>query len=159
MSVHQGGWASVDSPESRRSLMDKTRLAMAVLCLHLVAFQIIIALVISRDVEMFFGTSTFRVDIGVLFLLFAGLYLAAGVALGLDMPYGRILGLVLSAITIPFWILGLAAHEGGAGLPRSGWFMILSILDSLGIVLGLVILHQVGRSLRGLGEASSGTRD
>ena len=44
-----------------------------------------------------------------------------GVALGLDLSYGWILGLVLSAVTVPFWIFTLASSPGGvADLPRSG---------------------------------------
>src|SRR5437879_5719126 len=97
-----GGWASVDSPESRRLIADKTRLVLVLLCLHVVVFQGLAGVFIYVDV----GTS-----IGSLFLLFAILYLALSIALGLDLRYGRALGFALCAATVAFWILTLAAYQ------------------------------------------------
>jgi len=135
-----GGWASVDSPESRRLIAEKTRLVLVLLCLHVVVFQGLAGVLIYVDV----GTS-----IGSLFLLFAILYLGLGIVLGLDVRYGRALGFALCAATVAFWILTLAAYQVLiAGLPRSGSFIVLSILEAMGILIGLVILRQAGRSLR-----------
>ena len=134
------GWASVDSPESRRLVAEKTRLVLVLLCLHVVVFQILAGVLIYLDV----GTS-----VGSLFLLFAILYLGLSIVLGLDVRYGRALGFALCAATVAFWILVLVAYQAlTVGLPRSGWFTALSILEAVGILIGLVILRQVGRALR-----------
>jgi len=112
---------------------------LVILCLHVVVFQILAGTLISVDV----GT-----PIGSFFLLFAVLYLGLSIALGLDLRYSRALGFALCAATVAFWILALAAYQAlVGGLPRSGWFIDLSILEAAGILIGLVILRQVGRSL------------
>ncbi|HWM51787.1 MAG TPA: hypothetical protein VNP71_01280 [Thermoplasmata archaeon] len=129
----------MDSPESRRLVAEKTRLVLVLLCLHVVVFQILAGVLISVDV----GTS-----IGSFFLLFAVLYLGLSIALGLDLRYSRALGFALCAATVAFWILALVAYQTLVGsLPRSGWFIDLSILEVGGILIGLVILRQTGRSL------------
>jgi hypothetical protein len=135
----------VESPDSRRLSAEKTRLVLVLLCLHVVAFQILAGVLISVDV----GTS-----VGVLFLLFAVLYLGLSIALGLDLRYGRALGFALCAATVAFWILGLVAYQAlSAVLVRSGWFIVLSILEAAGILIGLVILRQTGRSLPAAGAS------
>jgi len=129
----------VESPESRRSMAEKTRLVLVLLSLHVVIFQILAGVLISVDV----GT-----PIGSFFLLFAVLYLGLSIALGLDLRYSRASGFALCAATVAFWILALAAYQAlVGGLPRSGWFIDLSILEAAGIMIGLAILRQVGRSL------------
>ncbi len=135
----QGGWAFADSPESRRLVAEKTRLVLVLLCLHVVVFQILAGVLISVDV----GTS-----IGSWFLLFSVLYLALAIALGLDLRYGWALGFALCAATVAFWILTLVAYQVlVVGLPRSGAFITLSILEAVGILIGVVILRQIGRPL------------
>ena len=127
----------MDSPESRRLVAEKTRLVLVLLCLHVVVFQILAGVLISVDV----GTS-----IGSWFLLFAVLYLALAIALGLDLRYSRALGFALCAATVAFWILTLVAYQVlVVGLPRSGTFITLSILEAVGILIGVVILRQIGR--------------
>jgi hypothetical protein len=131
-----------DTPEWRRSFIENARLVMVVLCLHVFAFQIIAAIPILEGYEMSGNGAIF-------FLFFAGLYLALGVALGLDWRGGRILGFVLATVSVPLWVIILAMGQWGiGGLPRSGWFLALSVVESAGIVVGLLILHQVGRSLQ-----------
>src|SRR5438445_12921706 len=135
-----GGWASVDSPESRRLIAEKTRLVLVLLCLHVVVFQCLAGVLIYVDV----GTS-----IGSFFLLFAILYLALSIALGLDLRYGRALGFALCAATVAVWILTLAACQLLiAGLPRCGSFVVLSLLAAAAILFRLVIPRQAGRPLR-----------
>src|SRR2546425_7348392 len=43
------GWASVDSPESRRLVAEKMRLVLVLLCLHVVVFQILAGVLIYLD--------------------------------------------------------------------------------------------------------------
>src|SRR2546425_5250102 len=43
------GWASVDSPESRRLVAEKMRLVLVLLCLHVVVFQILAGGLIYLD--------------------------------------------------------------------------------------------------------------
>ena len=141
----QAGWASGESPEFRRSTAEKTRLVLVLLSLHVVIFQILAGVLISADV----GT-----PIGSFFLLFAVLYLGLSIALGLDLRYGPAFGFALCAATMAFWILALAAYQAlVGGLPRSGWFIDLSILEAAGLLIGLVILRQTGRSLPALGTS------
>src|SRR5437879_8193789 len=97
-----GGWASVDSPESRRLIADKTRLVLVLLCLHVVVFQGLAGVFIYVVV----GTS-----IGSLFLLFAILYLPLSVALGLDVRYVRAVVFRLCRPPVHFWILPVAAYQ------------------------------------------------
>jgi len=124
---------------------EKTRLVLVLLCLHVVVFQILAGVSISVDVE----TST-----GSFFLLFAVPYLGLGIALGLDLYYGRALGFALCAATVAFWILTLVAFQALVlGLPRSGRFIVLSILEGVGILIGLVILRQTDRSFAALGAS------
>src|SRR3989442_13084917 len=78
-----GGWASVDSPESRRLIAEETRLVLVLLCLHVVVFQGLAGVLIYADV----GTS-----IGPLFLLSAILYLTFGIALELHLLCCHALG-------------------------------------------------------------------
>src|SRR3989475_13003934 len=135
-----GGGGSVASPEPRRSIAEKTRLVLVLLCLHVVVFQGLAGVLIYVDV----GTA-----IGSVFLLFAILYLGLGIVLGLDVRYARALGFALCAATVAFWILTLAAYQALiAGLPRSGSFIVLSVREAIGILIGLVILPQAGPSLR-----------
>jgi hypothetical protein len=105
-----------------------------------VAFQVIAAALIPQDLSA---------NAGLFFFLLAALYLVLAVAVGLDRPRSQIPGAVLAFVTIVLWILVLASGGWGTGgLPRSGPFFVLALLDAMGILLGLMILRDLGRSLR-----------
>ena len=117
---------------------------LILLSLHVGLFFLIAGGLFPTDVEMSIFSPGLKVE-SFLFL-FAVLYLLLGL-MGVVSSYGRRFGLVLSAVAVPFLVLLLAAARAGdVSLTRSGWFLALSLLDSLAIVIALLLPRIIGHS-------------
>lgn len=118
--------------------------ALVLLSLHVGVFLLIAAVLLPTDAEVFIAVPGLKAE---LFLfLFAVLYLF--LALVSVVPsYRWKFGLALSAVAVPFFVLLLAGFRANdVSLPRSGWFLVLSLMDSLAFVLLLFFLRRITRA-------------
>ncbi|TLZ78271.1 MAG: hypothetical protein E6K07_05935 [Methanobacteriota archaeon] len=120
---------------------------LILLSLHVSVFLIIAGVLLPTEVDMFTSIGGLRMNAELFLFLFAGLYLLWVLAWGFAPSYGRKLGLALSALAVPFFVLLLAAAWAlDVSLPKSGLFIILSLVDSLAIVIVLLILRSLAQS-------------
>src|SRR2546428_5106882 len=82
---------------------------LILLSLHVSVFLIIAGVLLPTEVDMFTSIGGLRMNAELFLFLFAGLYLLWVLAWGFAPSYGRKLGLALSALAVPFFVLLLAA--------------------------------------------------
>jgi len=131
--------ASTQSSRSPLAAENASIPILVVLSLHVGLFLLIAGVLLPADVDMRVFSPGLKAE--YFLFVFAVLYLLLGLV-GVVPSYGRRFGLALSAVTVPFLVLLLAADWATDGsLPRSGWFIVLSLLDSLAIVITLLLLR------------------
>ena len=137
---------STQSARSPASAENKSILALVLLSLHVAGFLLIAGVLIPTEADMFIAIPTSRLNINLFLFLFAGLDLVSGYAWGRLPSYGRKFGLALSVSSVPFYVLLLASSWAlDVSLPKSGLFILLSLVDSLAIVIILVTLRALSR--------------
>jgi len=120
---------------------------LILLSLHVGLFFLIAGALLRTDVDMSIFSPGLKAE-SFLFL-FAAFYLLFGLVGVLVPSYARRFGLALSAVAVPFLVLLLAAARAAeVSLTRSGWFIVLSLLDSLAIVIALLLPRIIGHSPR-----------
>lgn len=148
-SARQFGWAAFDTPVARQFAAAKARVAVIIFSLHLFLFQLILAAVYPDEVGASYVSSGVVGTPGILFLALALLYLLLAALVGLDAVAGEILGYVLTAASLFLWILVLAAGPPfSTSLPQSAWLVLLSIIDSIAIVIGLLVIRDLAHEPR-----------
>jgi hypothetical protein len=112
------------------------------LCLHVGVCLLIAAALLRGEAEVF--AAGLRAEL-ILFL-FAFLYLF--LALVSVVPsYRWKFGVALSVVAVPLLGTLLAALlQLTGGLPRSGWFVVVSLMDSLGFLLLQLVNRRATRS-------------
>jgi len=112
------------------------------LSLHVGVFVFIAAVLLPWEASVFVA----GVRVELVLALFAVLYLFLAFA-SVVPSYRWKFGLVLSAVSVPFFGILFAILLGfTGGLPRTGWFIGLSLVDSLGFLLLLLLVHYTARS-------------
>ena len=112
------------------------------LSLHVGVFVFIAAVLLPWEASVFVA----GVKVELVLALFAVLYLFLAFA-SVVPSYRWKFGLVLSAVSVPFFGILFAILLGfTGGLPRTGWFIGLSLVDSLGFLLLLLLVHYTARS-------------
>jgi hypothetical protein len=112
------------------------------LSLHVGVFVFIAAVLLPWEASVFVA----GVRVELVLSLFAVLYLFLAFA-SVVPSYRWKFGLALSAVSVPFFGILFAILLGfTGGLPRTGWFIGLSLVDSLGFLLLLLLVHYTARS-------------
>ncbi len=146
-SARRLGWAAFETPAARRSSAHSARVALVVFSLHIALFNLILTGVFPTYVgTYYYGLPVFLSGpTAVIFLPLCLLYLTLAVLVGLDVSVGRLLGYVLSVVSIVVWTL---MFVGGAGIysDAATWLLPLSIFDGLVILILLFALRDLAHA-------------
>ncbi len=139
------GWAAFDTPAARRASARSARVAVVVFSLHVALFQLILVAAFPVNVGVYYGSPAVLSGPSLIFLPLCLMYLVLAILVGLDVWVSRLLGYVLSVVSIVLWTL---MFVGGAGTysDAATWMLPLSIFDGLVILILLFALQDVAQA-------------